>query len=84
MTTKKRPVKKSEPVLNQIHDCKFIAVEWDYHTIETVSQVAKGLTTCAEALGTLARLFASQNVKFNSMLSVSQDKTLVNDSEFKG
>lgn len=78
--------KKRQPPATIIENCQFTAVEWDRATLQTVDKVADTLKVVAEASLKLATLFASQQVKFNTMLQVGQGTgpSIISKSSFIG
>lgn len=70
--TKRKKVKKVEPVTTTITNCSFVGTQWDAQAIESVSMVAKGLLNLSE-------LFRTQNINIDSMLKINTNEPKQNE-----
>ena len=59
-----------------IHDCEFSAVKFDRTAVQSIEQIAVGLTENAKSLGELARIFSSVDVKFDAAIKISDTKNI--------
>jgi len=62
--------KPAAPSGTTVTNSQFYGVHWDAKSVEAIQTVADGLVANAQALGALAQVFKSQNIRVECLLKI--------------